>query len=227
LGADIFLSIKYAKAKKFSMKSVRFFVFFTLLLFAHATFAQKRSLKEEINFEQLVEEFFPMQEDDVDYSDAYEILFQMLAEPIDLNNADADELKALFLISQAQCDALLQHRERFGKFLSIYELQAVQGFSLEDIHRILPFVSVRETNLEKTTFCSSDMTVLCRKRQVFAAIPAKFQNISARPTSFICAIACRIQTISALVLQPKKTKANNLFLIKKTNATARIFIQRI
>lgn len=131
------------------MPRLSVFLILGLLLCVTDVFSQKRKTKDEIDFEQLVEDFFPMQEDDIDYSDAYEILFQMLADPIDLNNADADELKNLFILSPQQIQSFLNYREKYGRLLTIYELQAVPGFSLEDIKRVLPFVTVRETNLEQ------------------------------------------------------------------------------
>ena len=63
--------------------------------------------------------------------------------PLDLNAATADELSQLYLLSPAQVDRLLEQRDRLGgRFVSVYELQAVPGLDLETIRNLLPYVTV-------------------------------------------------------------------------------------
>lgn len=48
---------------------------------------------------------------------------------LDLNHADRQDLMQSGLFSQAEIEALLNHRARYGKLLAWYELQAIPGFS--------------------------------------------------------------------------------------------------
>ncbi|MCB0771208.1 MAG: helix-hairpin-helix domain-containing protein, partial [Flavobacteriales bacterium] len=77
----------------------------------------------------------------------FEVLTDHYKNPIDLNHTDLEELNALLLLTDVQVSALIQHFRRFGKFLSIYELQTVDGFDPATIELIRPFVTVRENPL--------------------------------------------------------------------------------
>ena len=82
--------------------------------------------------------------DDQNYEEIYENLYQVYQNPLDLNVADRDELSVLLFLSEKQITELLTHRQRFGPYLSLYELQALEGFTLEDVRQLLPFVTVRQ-----------------------------------------------------------------------------------
>ena len=45
--------------------------------------------------------------------------------PLNLNEADAGQLKELFFLTDLQIENLLSYRHLLGKFISIYELQAI------------------------------------------------------------------------------------------------------
>jgi hypothetical protein len=64
--------------------------------------------------------------------------------PLNLNTATREELEDMLLLSEIQVDNLLQHRNRFGPLMSIYELQTIDGFDLVTINKILPYVRVAD-----------------------------------------------------------------------------------
>ena len=70
-----------------------------------------------------------------------ENLTTLFEQPLDLNNAREEELKFLGL-SQEQSDNLLRHISQYGQLASLFELQLVEGFDLELIDKIAPFVRV-------------------------------------------------------------------------------------
>jgi len=118
-------------------------IFLFLVLLAVVSKAQQVR-RPEINPDEFIQRLVPVQQEDVNYEEFYEALFQFYQEPIDLNNATADELRSLFLLSELQINNLIRHRESTGDFLTLYELQTVAGFDLGVIRSILPFVEVRE-----------------------------------------------------------------------------------
>ena len=87
---------------------------------------------------------------EADLTGLFELLADRYQNPIDLNHTDAQELSTLLLLSDVQISSAIQHVKRNGKFLSIYELQAVNGFDAATIQLIRPFVTVRENALEST-----------------------------------------------------------------------------
>src|SRR5690554_3040103 len=106
--------------------------------------AQTIARKSEIDIEALVEELFAMQEEDINYEELYESLLQHLLHPIDLNRSTREELQSIYVFTPQQINDLLTYRERLGPLLSLYELQAVPGFDLDLIYRILPFVTLED-----------------------------------------------------------------------------------
>ncbi len=63
-------------------------------------------------------------------------------DPVNLNTADADELKQLGVVNDLQVTNLISYRDLFGTLISIYELQAVPGWDLGTIRKLLPFITV-------------------------------------------------------------------------------------
>ncbi|MCC6841301.1 MAG: helix-hairpin-helix domain-containing protein [Flavobacteriales bacterium] len=79
---------------------------------------------------------------DVDLSELADQLLDRLQDPVDLNRTSAEELGSLHLLSDIETRAILEHLRRFGKFISIYELQAVDGLDLATLELIKPFVAI-------------------------------------------------------------------------------------
>lgn len=68
-------------------------------------------------------------------------LEQFRRNPINLNTADGEELKLLRIVTDLQIVNFLSYRNIFGKFISIYELQAIPSWDISTIKKILPFVT--------------------------------------------------------------------------------------
>jgi hypothetical protein len=83
-------------------------------------------------------------EEDADYSELIQQLEVFLQSPINLNTAKADDLRRLIFLNDIQINNLLNHIRTYGNLISIYELQAVDGFDFETIQNILPYVTVQE-----------------------------------------------------------------------------------
>lgn len=79
---------------------------------------------------------------EIDYTNLFEDLSYYYENPINLNNANAEELRELYLLTEIQINSLQQHTSRFGALKSIYELQAVRYFDMNTIRMIQPFVTV-------------------------------------------------------------------------------------
>ena len=75
-----------------------------------------------------------------------------LRHPLNLNNAGQQELASLGFLNELQISNLLEYRSKFGKLLSVYELQAIDGFSPEIIGMMLPYVSTGQAGNLKFNF---------------------------------------------------------------------------
>ncbi len=122
-----------------------------ILAFSIVRFAQcQEPPRPEMDISAFIQNLFPVPTEDSDYSDLYESLFQLYANPLDLNTVTQDELAATYILSDAQLRSLFAYRQKLGAFLSLYELQAVPGFDLNTIYRLLPFVTVQPRPLSFT-----------------------------------------------------------------------------
>ncbi|MGB3527430.1 MAG: helix-hairpin-helix domain-containing protein [Flavobacteriales bacterium] len=79
---------------------------------------------------------------DVDLAELADQLLDRLNDPINLNRTTAEELGSLHMLSDIEVAAILRHKQRFGKFISIYELQTVEGLGLATLELIRPFVTI-------------------------------------------------------------------------------------
>jgi hypothetical protein len=137
---------------------IRVSILFALsILFAFSVKAQVPNPKNDDpdnqqnqNIEILAEQ---NQQEDADYTNLIETLNNFRANPINLNNTTKDELEDLQLLTEIQINNLLNHIAKNGKLIIIYELQAVRGFDLGTIRKILPYVKVADN------FSSSHFTL--------------------------------------------------------------------
>ena len=92
--------------------------------------------------------------------------------PLDLNRATRADLLDLHLLNELQVENLMAYRTRFGPLLNEYELQAVPGWELPDIRRVLRFAKVgsgletRNVPLRKGLYQGADEVLLRWQRPV-------------------------------------------------------------
>ncbi|GHE23567.1 ComEA family DNA-binding protein [Sphingobacterium griseoflavum] len=122
----------------FNVAGIALCVFVLYQGLAHA----QTTLSEETE-EAIIEQLLEGLDEAVDMSEFTEVLRHYQRFPIDLNRTDGKDLADLLFITPLQIAGMLQHRELSGHFLSVLELQAVEGFDLPMIEKLLPFVTVR------------------------------------------------------------------------------------
>jgi hypothetical protein len=94
--------------------------------------------------EQQIENLVEALDDEIEDDQFLQQLQQFKKQPLNLNVATADDLQALRILNPLQISSLLTYRKLLGSLLSIYELQAVPGWDVATIYRVLPFVIVAE-----------------------------------------------------------------------------------
>jgi hypothetical protein len=110
--------------------------------------AQPPPVNEEL-FQQRIESLAEEAEEELDFSELIEELEVFLRNPINLNFATADDLRRLYFLNDIQINSLLNHISMFGRLISIYELQSVEGFDMATIQAMLPYVRVSEERLRR------------------------------------------------------------------------------
>lgn len=107
--------------------------------------------ESEIDLESFIERLFPIQDQDIDYESIYEVLFQLYLNPININFATTETLQASYLLTPDQINNLINYRDNFGPFISLYELQAIPEFNQETIEKLIPFLTIDLNTNQRTT----------------------------------------------------------------------------
>ena len=81
--------------------------------------------------------------------DPYDVerLESLLNRPLRINHASLSKLKEAGLLSHYQAVSLIDYRSRHGDVLSYSELSAVDGFGVDFVERIAPFISLESGSL--------------------------------------------------------------------------------
>lgn len=118
-------------------------VLFLFLLVSCEIWGQAYPRQEADIRELLLQRTFAATEE-LNYEETFENLYSLYQNPLDLNRADREDLAAFFFLNERQISEILDHRLKFGRYLSLYELQTLETFTLEEVRTLLPFVSVHE-----------------------------------------------------------------------------------
>ena len=119
-----------------------------LAIFLAAVFlinAQEQKSKDP-KLEKLIDEIFPVQDEDFNYEELYENYAQLLANPLNLNLATEEQLRSLSILTTTQLFDFLQYRKDNGPLLSFYELQVISSFNDRVINLLEPFVSISDAD---------------------------------------------------------------------------------
>lgn len=125
--------------------------------FSFLTFSQDTTKTDDSSIQQQLEIIGENSTDEeADYTNLVEVLIYANQNPINLNKTNKEELEALGLLNDIQINHLLSHIEKHGKLITIYELQGINGFDLQTIQKILPYVKVTD-NFATAHFGAKEM----------------------------------------------------------------------
>lgn len=120
------------------------FLFFLILILPSWANAQ---VKTEVHFdlESFVEQLVAIPSEELDYDELYENLLLNFNNPLNLNGADREELARLYILTDIQINALLNHISINGPLISLYEIQSIPYFDKKTISQVIHFVKVAPT----------------------------------------------------------------------------------
>jgi len=155
---------------------IRLFSTFLFCFFANSifnySFAQvDQPFEPPAEIEQQLENLTESDDDLETEDDSYlQALHHFIKEPINLNYADAGLLQQLNLLSPVQINELLLYRKIFGKFINIYELQAIPGWNVALLRKLKPYITVTQKteiyNSLKSRLCNGSHVLLVRSSQI-------------------------------------------------------------
>lgn len=86
----------------------------------------------------------------IDGEEMHEILSELENRPIDINNSNEDDLRQIPFLTEIEIYQIIQHRKRYGKFQTFYELKHLPNFTIEKIKKVLPYLTITTENSEKS-----------------------------------------------------------------------------
>ncbi|WP_256005622.1 helix-hairpin-helix domain-containing protein [Pedobacter deserti] len=124
------------------MSTVRLFLCVFLLPGALGLTALRAGAQETDVIKDIIEQLSETLPEDTDWSELTERLIYLRKHPLDLNRADAGQLKELLFLSPLQIANLLNHIKANGELQDFVEMQVVEGFDELTLSRLSPFVYV-------------------------------------------------------------------------------------
>lgn len=121
------------------MKRINLFLLLATCWFTAHLHAQERNEIIQQRIEFISEQ---NESEQMDLTNLFDQLNYYFEHPLNLNMADADELRTIGILSEVQITDLLLHRKQYGKLISIYELQSLRYWDMTTIQMVLPFVRV-------------------------------------------------------------------------------------
>lgn len=117
-------------------------ILFLIISFAcHTAFCQETDLPANVQGMESLADRDDIEPEDDSY---LQLLERYLKEPLNLNNANEDDLMDLHILNAMQVQHFISYRKIFGQLLNIYELQAIPLWDLPTIMRLLPYVIVKD-----------------------------------------------------------------------------------
>lgn len=133
----------------FKKSGLKYIAFLFLLFGYNQSYAQ-----EEVNskqtIEDLIEDIASNTDAEIDYTSLYEDLNLYLNEPLNINTATKEDLEKMQFLNDFQINSILDYVKKNGPMLSLFELQLVYGFSMNDIQNIMPFITISDTPKERS-----------------------------------------------------------------------------
>lgn len=118
---------------------IKHIILVLLFLFPVLLAAQENDPQKMI--EAIIESHLDKIDEETDVALIIEDLEGLLEHPVNINATDADELSRLYLLNPVQINKLLEFVKEFGPVYTIFELNAIDGFTPDLLQKIQPFIT--------------------------------------------------------------------------------------
>ena len=143
---------------------------FTILIIIHYSLLTCMAQDIPPATEQQLENLTDVDQAETEDDSYLQQLEQYRRNPINLNIAEASELRELRILTDLQIANLISYRRVFGKIINIYELQAIPTWDVNAIRKLIPFVTIATPVSLKDDFANrfhdGDHSLLLRFSQV-------------------------------------------------------------
>lgn len=131
-------------------------------------FAQEK--ENEPVYEQQLENQAALDENSTEDDSHWQQLEFLRSHKLNLNKAGKNDLEELQLLSAIQIENFLRYRSLLGLLINIYELQAIPGWDIDTIRKLLPYITIAESEafdkLVRNRLAEGERLLLIRVAQV-------------------------------------------------------------
>jgi len=103
----------------------------------------------DLSIQKIIAEIYENSEVAYDYSELYDKLSFYYNNPLNINEAEADDLKELFFLTENQIQAILDYKKRFLSFYSVYEFMTIEALDIQTIQYLLHFIKIERVYKKK------------------------------------------------------------------------------
>ena len=119
-----------------------------------------------------------------DYSELLNDLVYLYEHPLNLNAATKEDLERIPFLNDYQIENILFYVYNNGPLLTIYELNAVEGLSMETIRQIIPFLKVEPPGFKEAVYKKLNMEAIARGRTAVQALSGYIPPNDTTPSAF-------------------------------------------
>lgn len=117
---------------------------------------------------ELIEEIIEESDEETDNAELYELVENLIENPLDINSASISELQVIPFLDFTSAKKIVEHRNKYGHFFSVNELYLIKDLDKKKVNEILPFFFVKKENEKSSTNKNffSNTALLFRSRLV-------------------------------------------------------------
>lgn len=136
-----------------------YYIISILIVFSFATFAQEQNNSSYGIIEKITEAYAEEYSDELDLTEVVENLERLIESPININNATKIQLEQLHFLTSFQIDKLIDYRDQIGQMYSVYEFLSIEGFTIDLVNNIEPFVIFLSPDVEPKAYLKQELNV--------------------------------------------------------------------
>ncbi|MCK9210955.1 MAG: helix-hairpin-helix domain-containing protein [Ignavibacteriaceae bacterium] len=124
----------------------KYFLPVLILIFSYFTFSQAQTDTSSIDIEETLENVLEETTDESDDNFLYDEFENLTKHPINLNTCTAEELLQIPILDLPDAALIIEHRKKYGMFISSSELFSVENLNSEKVRKLLPFVFAEQSS---------------------------------------------------------------------------------
>ena len=105
--------------------------YFILIIILPVTAINSQTDSTYLDAEEVLEYILQEPAGEVDDSNLYEIIEQLITNPLELNTSTANDLMLIPVVDLEVAEMIVSHRRKYGVFFSVEELHSVPGLEKE------------------------------------------------------------------------------------------------